>query len=217
MNELILGEKYEDLVVVNLPNGISFVHNNETGKNFFNQNAISRITGLTQGRISKAIRRYNEEIEDITNSNILLKVLNSRAPVKFYDFDVVTYIVYRSDKLEAIQMRKYISDAIDERFNRDVGFQKPLVQRLADAMNVDKVEQAERIKELESQVRSLGHRLGNQRALEREVVSLKEDVVRANVEIADLYGQLSTMKGNYWKRELKKVQSLVNHSLDEWR
>ena len=93
----------------------------------------------------------------------------------------------------------------------------PMVERLADAMNVDKVEQAERIKELESQVQSMSKRLGNQRALEKEVFTLKEEVARSNIEIADLYGQLSTMKGNYWKRELEKVQSYVNHSLDEWR
>ena len=92
-----------------------------------------------------------------------------------------------------------------------------MVERLADAMNVDKVEQAERIKELESQVFSLSRRIGNQRALEKEVVQLKEEVARSNIEIADLYGQLSTMKGNYWKRELEKVQSYVNHSLDEWK
>ncbi len=48
-------------------------------------------------------------MDNITNSNILLNVLNSRMPVTFYDFDVVTYIVYRSDSLKARQTRKYIS------------------------------------------------------------------------------------------------------------
>ena len=115
----------KEYVVVDLDNDISFVHNNKTGKNYFNQNAISRITDLTQGRISQSIQRYNADMEDITNSNILLNVSNSRIPVKFYDFDVVTYIVYRSNNLKAIQMRKYISDSIDEKFNRDAGFTKP--------------------------------------------------------------------------------------------
>ena len=32
---LILRENYENLIVVDLDNGISFVHDNKTGKNYF--------------------------------------------------------------------------------------------------------------------------------------------------------------------------------------
>lgn len=110
--------------MVDLDNGVSFVHDNNTGKNWFNQEAISRITGLTQGRISRSINRYNDEMGNITNSNIALNVLDSTKTVKFYDFDIVTYIVYRSNSLKARQMRKYIADSIDEKFNRDAGFTK---------------------------------------------------------------------------------------------
>ena len=126
MKELILMDNNpKEYIVVELDNGICFVHNNKTGKNYFNQEAITRITGLDQSGISRHISRYKEEMQDMHNMHILLKVVNSRARVKFYDFDVVTYIVYRSDKLEARRMRKYISDAIDKKFNSDAGFTQP--------------------------------------------------------------------------------------------
>lgn len=128
MKELILKENNPDnYVVVHLDNGVSFIHDNKTGKNYFNQEAISEITGLTQGGVSARISRYKAEISNITNCNIALNVLNSTKPVLFYDFDVVTYVVYRSNKTEAIQMRNYISNSIDEKFNRDVGFNSPVV------------------------------------------------------------------------------------------
>ena len=124
--EIILQDNNpKEYIVVELDNGICFVHNNKTGKNYFNQDAISRITGSSQNKISYHISRYKESMQDIKNIDILLKVVDSRMPITFYDFDVVTYIVYRINTLEAIQMRKYISDAIDEKFNSDAGFTQP--------------------------------------------------------------------------------------------
>lgn len=217
MNNLILSDEYDNLCVVNLPNGISFVHDNKTGKNYFNNKTIAKCTGLDEATVRRHWMSFKDLNTNVQELNVTLKIHNIDRPVVFKSFDFLTYVSYRSNKDKAIQMRNYISDAIDEKFNKDVGFQKPMVERLADAMNVEKVKQAERIKELESQVLSMSKRLGNQRALEKEVVQLKEEVARSNIEIADLYGKLGTMKGNYWKRELEKVQSFVNHSLDEWR
>lgn len=213
---LILKENYENLIVVDLDNGISFVHDNKTGKNYFNNKIIAKACGLNERTVRDHWKKFKELNTNGDNIAVSLKVLNIDRPVEFKSFDFFTYVAYRSDKEEAVGMRNYISDAIDEKFNKDVGFKKPLVDRLSDALNIDKVTLVERIKELEGQVINLSNRLGNQRALEKEVFTLKEEVARSNVEIADLYGRLSTMKGNYWKRELEKVQSFVNHSLDEY-
>ena len=93
MKKLILMDNNpKEYIVVELDNDICFVHNNKTGKNYFNQNAISRITDLNQGTISYHIRQYKDDIGNIDNIDIALNVLNSTKPVKFYDFDVVTYI-----------------------------------------------------------------------------------------------------------------------------
>lgn len=126
-SKLVLKENNPDkYVIVELADGTMFVHDKESGKNFFSQKAIIKITGLTQGRISRAINKYNDEMGNITNSNIALNVLDSTKPVKFYDFDIVTYIVYRSDSLKARQTRKYIADSINEKFNKDAGITKTI-------------------------------------------------------------------------------------------
>ena len=108
--------------VVVLDNGVQFIHDNKTGKNFFNQKAIQQISGLGQSRVSQALNRYEAQIGNITISNISLMLLNSSKKTKFYSFDCVNFVVMRSDQKEALEMRQYISDAIDEKFNRENGF-----------------------------------------------------------------------------------------------
>lgn len=133
----------------------------------------------------------------------------------FYNLDMVIEIGYRVRSPQAREFRNWANNILKQYMLAPV--RTPMVERLANAMNIDKVEQAERIKELENQVQSMSKRLGNQRALQKEIYSLKEEVVRSKIEITDLYGQLNKIKGNYWKRKLEKIQNYVNHSLDEWK
>ena len=205
--------------VVHLDNGVSFVHDNKTGKNYFNQEAISRIVGLNQSAISKRISRYKDEMDNIPNWNIALNVLDSTKPITFYDFDVVTYIVYRSNSLEAIRMRNYISNSIDEKFNKDVGFKKPLVDRLSDALNIDKVTLAERNKELESQVRTtskINLNMTNQLSLSNKALEEAERMIKC---YENEVSRLKQYEAKYKRRRTQKpvVKEVVVHmTLDEY-
>ena len=151
---LILRENYENLIVVDLDNGISFVHDNKTGKNYFSNKMIAQACGTDESNVRRYWRDFKEKRTNVLNSHVSLKVLNIDRPVDFKSFDFFNYVSNRVNTKEALQMQEYISDAIDEKFNKDVGFKKPLVDRLSDALNIDKVTLAERNKELESQVRT---------------------------------------------------------------
>lgn len=128
MSKLFLKEcNPKNYVVVELNDGTSFVHDNINGQNYFSQKAIQKISGLTQKSVSKHIKRFKDHMNNTTNSSINLEIFNSKKPVEFYSFDVVTFICFRSNKKEAIQMRQYIQEAINEKFNADTGLaKKPL-------------------------------------------------------------------------------------------
>lgn len=208
MNELI--EKFNDM-------DVTYVLSENKDDMYLDTETIAQVFNVKSKTVNYHISKLGL-IEDRTNNiGSILIVPDSigRMRKKLYNLDVVITIGYMVKSPQAVEFRAWANNILKQYILAPV--RVPMVERLADAMNVDKVEQAERIKELEGQVLSLSRRIGNQRALEKEVVQLKEEVARSNIEIADLYGQLSTMKGNYWKRELEKVQSYVNHSLDEWR
>ena len=208
MNELI--EKFNDM-------DVTYILSENKDDMYLDTETIAQVFNVKSKTVNYHISKLGL-IEDRTNNiGSILIVPDSigRMRKKLYNLDVVITIGYMVKSPQAVEFRAWANNILKQYILAPV--RVPMVERLADAMNVDKVEQAERIKELESQVYSMSKRLGNQRALEKEVVQLKEEVARSNIEIADLYGQLSTMKGNYWKRELEKVQSYVNHSLDEWR
>jgi len=208
MNEII--EKFNDM-------NVTYILSENKDDMYLDVETIAEVFNTSKRNINKHIQKMRLGEDRGTNSSSILIVPDSlgRMRKKLYNLDVVITIGYWVNSPQAESFRKWGNNILKQYMLAPV--RVPMVERLADAMNVDKVEQAERIKELENQVSSMSKRLGNQRALEKEVFTLKEEVARSNIEIADLYGQLSTMKGNYWKRELEKVQSYVNHSLDEWR
>ena len=208
MNELI--EKFNDM-------DVTYILSENKDDMYLDAETIAKVFNTSKEDINYHIRKLELGEDRRSNTSSILIVPDSigRMRKKLYNLDVVITIGYMVKSPQAVEFRAWANNILKQYILAPV--RVPMVERLADAMNVDKVEQAERIKELEGQVFSLSRRIGNQRALEKEVVQLKEEVARSNIEIADLYGQLSTMKGNYWKRELEKVQSYVNHSLDEWR
>lgn len=208
MNELI--EKFNDM-------DVTYILSENKDDMYLDTETIAKVFNTSRQNITYHLNQLDDSKTFANNScksQIKVPTPNSR-PKTYYNLDVVIEIGYRVKSPQAREFRNWANNILKQYMLAPV--RVPMVERLADAMNVDKVEQAERIKELEGQVLSLSMRIGNQRALEKEVVQLKEEVARSNIEIADLYGQLSTMKGNYWKRELEKVQSYVNHSLDEWK
>lgn len=216
---LILKENYPNLTVVNLENGISFVHDNNTGKNYFNNKTIAEACGLKERTIRDHWRKFKELNSNGDNIAVSLKVLNINRPVVFKSFDFFTYVAYRSDKNEAVGVRNYISDAIDEKFNKDVGFKKPLVDRLSDALNIDKVTLAERNKELESQVRTtskINLNMTNQLSLSKKAL---EEAERAIKCYENEVNRLKQYEEKYKHRRTQKpvVKEVVIHmTLDEY-
>lgn len=202
MNELI--EKFNDM-------DVTYILSENKDDMYLDAETIGQVFNTSRQNITYHLK----ELGSFANNICITPRSNNGRRKKLYNLDVVIEIGYRVKSPKAREFRNWANNILKQYMLAP--FRVPMVERLADAMNVDKVKQAERIKELESQVLSMSKRLGNQRALEKEVVQLKEEVARSNIEIADLYGKLGTMKGNYWKRELEKVQSFVNHSLDEWR
>lgn len=124
--ELKLKEKTPDqYVVASLPDGTMFVHDKESGENFFNQKTIAKLCGLSQRMVSHHLTQYETFKSNIQNMYIALDVFNSNKPVNFYSFDCLTYVSFRSNKTEAIQMREYINSQLNRMFNHDVGFNQP--------------------------------------------------------------------------------------------
>ena len=125
-----LDEDYPNLIVDELDNGATFVHNILTGENFFNSKTIQELTGLSQSTVSDNIKKYyeffpNTEIpvfgKKASNFNnetgITLKLKNTVRPVAFHNFNVLTYIAFHSEKPEAVVMREWIRNALNEKFN----------------------------------------------------------------------------------------------------
>lgn len=131
MKELKLKDNNPDkYVVVKLADGTMFVHDKESGENFFSQKSIAKITGLTRQAVSQHLKQYGdmrkEKKSNERNTFIALKVFDSDKPIKFYTFSALTYVVYRSNSNEAIEYRDYIEKALNEKFNKDTGFTKTI-------------------------------------------------------------------------------------------
>ena len=216
---LILKENYENLVVVDLDNGISFVHDNKTGKNYFSNKMIAEACGTDESNVRRYWGEFKAKRTNVLNSHVSLKVLNIDKPVGFKSFDFFNYVSNRVNTKEALQMQEYISDAIDEKFNRDVGFKKPLVDRLSDALNIDKVMLAERNKELESQVRTtskINLNMTNQLSLSNKAL---EEAERAIKRYENEVNRLKQYEEKYKRRRTQKpvVKEVVVHmTLDEF-
>lgn len=174
---IVLKKEYENLTVVNLDDGVSFVHDNKTGKNYFMDKTIAHVAGMTVRNVRKHKKKYKAIATKGTNSSLSLEVSNSDKPVEFNDFDFLTYVVYRSDKTEAIQMRNYISNAIDEKFNADTGFTQTGKQLLT----------------LEEK-------------LQRENNALVKQIMHKQLEISNLEIENAKIKKLYYREKLAELQ-----------
>lgn len=216
---LILKENYPNLTVVNLENGISFVHDNKTGKNYFSNKMIAEACGTDESNVRRYWSNFKEKRNNVLNSHVVLKVANVKQGVDFKSFDFFNYVSNRVNTKEALQMQEYISDAIDEKFNKDVGFKKPLVDKLSDALNIDKVTFAERNKELESQVRTtskINLNMTNQLSLSKQAL---EEAERAIKRYENEVNRLKQYEEKYKHRRTQKpvVKEVVVHmTLDEY-
>lgn len=107
-----------------------FIHDKETGENYFNQSVLKELFGVTQQKMSRHLNKYLEQKERInTNTqkvSITLKMTHSDKPVHFYSFDAVTYLAYKLKTEEALSIRDWISQALNEKYNHERGFTKEI-------------------------------------------------------------------------------------------
>jgi hypothetical protein len=117
MKELILSPNNpKEYVAINWEDGISFVQNNETGKNFFSNKTIGKCTGLTKQAVSHHwvnFKKLNTN-EDIS---VTLKILNIDKPVEFKTFEFFIYIIYRADTPKCIMMREKITSILIKKYS----------------------------------------------------------------------------------------------------
>ena len=116
MKELKLKNNNPDkYVVVKLVDGTMFIHDEESGKNYFNQKAIAEITGLNQGTVSYHLSEYKARKNNIENIDINLQVFNSKKPIVFHPFSALSYVTHRANTPEAIEYCDYLEEAINEK------------------------------------------------------------------------------------------------------
>lgn len=117
-----------------------FIHDKESGENYFNQAVLKELFGVTQRNMSHHLNKYLEINENDRNkSSIVVKLVHSKNRVKFYSFDAVTYLAYRINTEEALSIRDWISQALNEKYNQQTGLSKPklknpLKQRIKQAV-----------------------------------------------------------------------------------
>lgn len=127
MKELKLKNNNPDkYVVVELVDGTMFVHDKESNENFFSQESIGKLCGLSQRMVSYHLSQYKAFGGNVQNMYISLNVFNSTKPVNFYSFDSLTYVAYRINKPEAVEIRNYINEQLNRMFNQDIGFTKSI-------------------------------------------------------------------------------------------
>ena len=114
----------KNYVIVNIDDNICCVHDNNDGNNYFSNNVIAKCVGLGERSVEIHWGNFKELNNNRKNLSVNLKVLNSKKPVEFKSFDFLTYVTYRSNKEKAVQMRNYIVDALNEKFNKDIGFKQ---------------------------------------------------------------------------------------------
>lgn len=114
----------ENFVVENMKIGdvtVEFVHDKNTGLNYFNQETMIKILGLTKYGVSYACNKYEEQLKNLSSNTVLnvvkLKTSNRGRRTKFYSFDGLTYVVFRSNSGKAMQIREEISSVLDKMFN----------------------------------------------------------------------------------------------------
>ena len=185
--KLVLKEDYENLEIEYLDDDVQFVHDKETGKNYFSNKVIAKCTGLEESVVRKHWSNFKELNTNVQNMHVVLKVANVKQGVDFKSFDFLTYVAYRSNKPEAIQMRNYIVNAIDEKFNKDVSVIKEKRQIDNHAKRLDKLSSEidnkkkiiKALSKQESQLYELDEEVGNKchsriKALSYELDKLSE-------------------------------------------
>lgn len=100
---------------------VEFVHDKNTGYNYFPQAVLSDLFGINQSAVSKQLNNYLKTFDNfIPNRNkiqIKLKTSNRGRKTVFYGFDAVSYLAFKIDTPNAIQVRETISDILDTMFN----------------------------------------------------------------------------------------------------
>lgn len=199
-----LDMEYPHLIVGELDNGIACVHNVITGENFFDSKTIEKVTGLARSTVSDNISRYYEFFNksgypdllgDSSNlkkdNKLTLKVKNIKKPVIFHSFNVLTYVSFHSTKPEAVIMRNWIENALNEKFNRD--------------NNIDLVNMEAKNERLRNKLKHDSQMISG---LEYQYDVLLKDGDKENAEII-----VDALK--IYKRERKEMGSLVD-MVDNW-
>lgn len=217
MKELKLKDNNPDkYVIVKLPDGTMCVHDKESGENFFNRKSIAELTGLTVRSVSLHLEQYKVLPIKGRNPSINLKVFNSKRPVEFFPFGAVNYIAYRSNKPEAIQARDYTERALNEKFNRDVGFTKTI-----EPTREDKI--LSRAKKQQAKIRMRSDALytelnfmnpSSERAKEilEEISELKPEELRINRQIKNIENCFGSLSRETSARSQSKLLDFGNNS-----
>lgn len=104
---------------------VEFVHDKENGKNYFNQKTMVELLGLSKSGVSYSCNKYEEHLKNLSSKTVLnlieLKTSNRGRTTKFYSFDGLTYVVYRSNSHKAMEVRNVISSVLDKMFNVATG------------------------------------------------------------------------------------------------
>lgn len=93
---------------------VEFVHNKNTGYNYFNQKVLSDLFGINQNTVSKHLNKYLGDSSIFTTNSskirIRLQTSNKGRKTSFYGFDAVTYLAFRINTPEAINCHEILAN-----------------------------------------------------------------------------------------------------------
>ena len=102
-----------------------FVHNNKTMDNYFNQKVLAKLFDVHKVTVGEHLNNYLKSLENFQGNSlkvqIKLKTDESKQRVKFYGFDAVTYLAFRINTPEAINVRDFVSHTLNTMFNVATG------------------------------------------------------------------------------------------------
>ena len=123
--------------------------------------------------------------------SFMLKIKNSDRPITFHSFDVLSYVVFRSNKPEAMMMRNWIKNALNEKFNRD--------------NNIDLVDMEAKNERLKNLLKS--------KSVEKRILEDHYDMLLKNGDKENLEPISQTLK--IVNEESRELGSLVD-KVDNW-
>lgn len=122
--ELKLFNAEENFVVESMCIGdstVEFVHDTETGKNFFTQRTMRSMLGLSRNAVSRLCNNYEGHLKDLSTNcglNLIrLKTSNKGRKTSFYGFNALTYLAFRINTPKAIGIQNTISSTLNKMFN----------------------------------------------------------------------------------------------------